>query len=419
VALIVVPRYTYAQATLAGAPIAVRSTRIDAGFAKGYLEATIDTPVEPTAGTYNDPVEIACGAYPIGGSRPDEIHFRGYLKQWDRTMYPTGIRLTCKGYMYRMVETFPPTLTVGDPYTFVPGSLGYDLAGPSYADANGIVLNTGATAEGMIQFLMQTSKMNFDPARIIGNQRRLGLIASDWDVRAQSPLGPFVWSGNRSAYQMMQALDEISVLSEGPGGAYFGRCFRSYEMMGGTPVRWAIGARPFTEALATFTQGVDIEEASGTRSILEAKNWALATGYHFRTWPGPVFFVRQGENPFMPPDQINPVTVNNQMIEWSYESEIVNGHGVSAEAVAGFAYLQYNRELVRVRMKTPLATFIGPGATLAVLIPKVGVTEPLWVESVSRSWDRGKFWQEFSLIGGGLQTEEMGGPPPGSANPSA
>jgi hypothetical protein len=107
--------------------------------------------------------------------------------------------------------------------------------------------------------------------------------------------------------------------------------FRTFES-GDRIIREQISARPPTGAAEiVFSEGVDIERASATHSVKDAKNRVVVTGYDHGT--GPVKAIATAAHPHpVPGVEYDTLTFSSPLIERATEADA--GQGLSCEEKA-------------------------------------------------------------------------------------
>lgn len=312
-------------------------------------------------GTYFDDVTIVVDGTP---------RWSGVLLQWDLSLYPRTITMQCKGRL-EFANRFK--LDIEAVRKEDKGLLLEDFLG-----------GAAATDENIVNAVLAYIGLSTNGGSIQGTGRNYGTIANQ----------EFVWAVNETALGYIQKIDGISA------------GYRTFESAGGTIFRSLITSRPTAPAEMTFTEGVDIREASGSRSVQGAYNGVRIGGYSVGDFKDPRVWLEIVGNPFM--DASNPriYSYDNSMIERRAESS--PGEGMSCQRMAEFWLGELNREIVNVQMTTPRSDVIGPGQIHLVQGPggqayRIGVGEKLWVQKVEGTLDSsGAFSQTMTYIGGGL-----------------
>lgn len=374
------------------------AARMNANAARRYMTATMFCSGLPRGvASLQDAMDqeglIFCGA---GGGTGlhDQLRFRGTYKTYEGDLWPNVVQLIFVGRLFEATRTHNPRLELNDPLANTSGRSATDLiedVGGSDAD--------GVTDEAMIRYLLTVSGVTFTEGDIQGTGRLFGTQDVSPTDAAGNPTGPFIWPAGVSAMTMIERIDQVSVHSDGE------RAFRTVESLTGRPYRVPTGGRPRGAFdVPQFTEGVDVKSATGGASILDLGNYAIVQGY---APPGgiPVFSTLSAANQFQSGDrhylaQDGEVTL--PMIEFETEDE-ADGRGMSTELYARFLMSQINRVPKHVSMVTPRDDLIGPLQTHGLLLPHIGITEPLWCQDVTLSVNeqRGSFLQSLQDLGGG------------------
>ena len=313
-------------------------------------------------GTYFDDVSI---------SVDNIVRWSGIFLQWDYSLFPRQVTMQCKGRLeYANRFKLPiEAVRVEDK-----GLLLEDLTGSS-----------SATDQAIVQAVLDYIGLSRGTVTPLGGSgRNYGTIANQ----------EFVWAVNESALSYIQKIDGVSA------------GYRTFETANGVIFRTEISSRPSGSPDLTFTEGVDIKEASSSRSVQNAYNGVRIEGYSVGDYLDPRVWLEIDGNPFM--DTSNPqiYSYGNPMIERRAESS--TGEGMSCERMAEFWLGELNREIVTVQMTTPRSDLIGPAQIHLIQGPggqayRIGVGEPLWVQRVEGTLDQsGAFSQTMQYIGGGL-----------------
>lgn len=335
----------------------VLSFRWSLGYDMGAGEATITLPVVSGAGTYYDDVSIV-----VDGTE----RWSGQFYQWDYSFYPRSVTMQCKGRLYRASQ-FKLPLEIA--LSIDKGLLLEDLIGAS-----------GGTDQIIVQAVLDYIGLTLNGGSIGGTSKVMGIIAPE----------EFAWSVSDTALSYIQKIDAVS------------QGYRTFESAGGSIFRSQISSRPAGSPDFSFTQGVDIVEASSSRTVQDAYNAVRIGGYAVGDYLDPRVVYAEESNPFQ--GGSNPTRVfswDNSMIE--RRAEASPGTGQSCEAMADFWLGELNREIVKVTMRTPRSDVIGPGQIhLVDAVNRIGVGEHLWVQRVDGELSQGgAFSQSMTYIGGG------------------
>lgn len=311
-------------------------------------------------GTYFDEVSIS-----VDG----QVRWSGIFLQWDFTLFPRQITMQCKGRLEHANRFKLPieAVRVEDK-----GLLLEDFVGGTTTDEN------------IVSAVLDYINLDTRGGVIGGTGRTYGTIANQ----------EFVWEVNESALSYIQKIDGVSA------------GYRTFESTDGDIFRTQISSRPSGSPDLTFTEGVDIKEASSSRTVQNSSNGVRIEGYSVGDYFDPRVWLEVDGNPFMSSSDPQIYSYSNSMIERRAESS--PGQGMSCERMAEFWLGELNREVVTVQMTTPRSDLIGPAQIHLVRGPggsayRLGVGEPLWVQRVEGTLDQsGAFSQTMQYIGGGL-----------------
>jgi hypothetical protein len=231
------------------------------------------------------------------------------------------------------------------------------------------------------------------------------------------PPGPFTWAEGQSGLSYIEQLDEMSVPDDASGR------YRTLESLDGTIYRYKEATAPAGTADFTFTEGVDVLEARISRDPSQAANRITVTGA-----PMPValtlggtgtelsfssdarFTVGSATAPYLPPglppgpEGYPEVTFqfSNPLIEKSTIAQLPTYDVVSCQAVADFLLGEYNAVLDTLEFSTPRDDLLGPGQTIHLQSPRLGLTDPTrhyWLQHLDVELDeRGQFTQRLRLL---------------------
>lgn len=353
-------RRTFVDCSIGGK---ILSARVSLGYDQMVGEAQIEYAEDP-GGSYNDLVTVIMGA---GNNIP---RFTGLLKERQTVHYPNSITLFCRGQ-----------LSLADEYVFQ--YLDDPMQSRIYAESlrqygiDGLLINqlvgsTNATDGSVVyQALAKAGVGNLDP----GNIDDTGTVVGQNSPNAQSA---WAWRQGESALAYVQRVDKVARM-------------RTFETTNGGVFRQRVSGRPTGGSAMTFTDGVDIFSARGSRSEIGLKNGVVVEGFDLGGGNGPITFVT-GSPPYE--------YFSSPMIERL--NALDAGTGFSCEDVATDVFGEVDRETVRLTMTTPRDDEIGPGQIHSILSPRTLITEPLWVQRVDVSVQGGEFSQQMTYIGGGL-----------------
>lgn len=361
------------------------------GFDQRVAEAT----VRRTGGgevnvNYWSPIEIRMGTTPGLGAA---VRFNGYVIPVDNTLFPIEGVLTCKGNLYRAqwVRNQEEGGTVlGDPDTGTP-------------DEQQVltVLATCGVINGQDGGAVTT-------ATVGGTGKALGSLFVGNDSDAFTPL-PWMWAEGEPGLAVIERLDEISVPDDASGR------YRTFESLGGTVFRTKLATAPTATPDFTFTEGVDVLEARIARDPAGAANKVTVNGAPLDVGSLPAgvvatqtFTAASVFAPYLPPGlPLAPdghayvgMTFSSPLIE---KSEVADaGDVVACEAVAQFLLAEYNCTQDVLEFATPRDDLLGPGQTIHLDSPRLGITAPdqhYWLQRLEITLDeQGAFTQRLTCV---------------------
>ena len=333
--------------------------------------ATVELTENPLVSQNSDIVIVA-------GTGPHNVQrFQGRVKRTRANLWPHTFSLICRGRLSLAAE-YKQAVGATLPDFFISAlNSRIPIVGVSMAD---ILNGADPTDENyVLGVLNMVPGLNVDPADIHGTGHLFGLAASR----------ELLWAPHVSALAQCQKLDEVSLgyrLFEGPSGRIF---------------RTQVYGYPTTSADATFTEGVDVLEASGERSIEDLINASYVQGYIFGANPGLIGSYIQESNDFQPEDDphIDP-----------FSSTLIEDNEFAAE-VAQWRLTERNRETVDVQLVTFRDDLLLPGRTIAVNLPHANVTEPVWIQHVEIEVRASPilFQQTIRGTGGGRASDDNDG----------
>jgi hypothetical protein len=310
-------------------------------------------------GTYFDDVSIS-----VDG----QTRWSGIFLQWDFALFPRQVTMQCKGRL-EYASRFK-----------------LDIEAVREED-KGLLLDdfvfSTPTDENIVTSVLDYIGLDANGGSIDGTGRTYGTIANQ----------EFVWAVNDSALSYIQKIDGVSA------------GYRTFESVDGQIFRTEISSRPSGSPDLTFTEGIDIKEASSSRTVQNAYNGVRIGGYSVGDYADPRVWLEIEGNPFMSASNPRIYSYDNSMIERRAEDS--PGDGMSCERMAEFWLGELNREIVTVQMTTPRSDLIGPAQIHLVQGPggqayRLGVGEPLWVQRVEGTLDQsGAFSQTMTYVGGG------------------
>jgi hypothetical protein len=347
------------------------------GFDQRVAEATVRrTGGGEVAVNYWSPVEIRMGCAPGHGVA---VRFNGYVVPVDNNLFPLEGVLVCRGNLYRAqwVRNQEPGGTL--------------MASPPI----------GASDESQVGAILDACGVAYTAGNIGGTGKALGSIY-DWVTEDTVTPGPFTWAEGEAGLSYIERLDEISV----PDGAT-GR-YRTFETLGGEVFRTAMATAPTTTPDFSFTEGVDVLEARITRDPEGAANKVTVDGSPLPYDPAApaavathTFTAASSFAPYLPPgvDYVG-MAFSSPLIEKSLVAD--PGDVVSCEAVAQFLLAEYNCVLDVLEFSTPRDDLLGPGQTIHLHSPRLGITDPdqhYWLQRLEITYDeRGQFTQRLTCV---------------------
>lgn len=390
---------SYVAATLNGSPLTgIVSAFCTYGWRRSVPEATLYVKADPAPGTalYNQVLELTLGA-----GTHNVLSFTGLFRGYSPALWPHAIGLVFRGYM-TLLEEFQNR---DDPLR-AGGLTLLDLLG-----------SLTATDADVVMAVLDRVGVTYTPANIDGTGVTFGSRAPLTNFLWRSgtgtnPLTPLAGAG-QSALDHIQEWDRASAVftdDTSPAGFY-----RFYETVSGF-YRALIGGRPRSTPALTFTEGIDLDIQSVSARDYPLANAVYVTGYDPGLGIGPVRnqdldatggnnggFLGQFDTTFM--GMAVTRDYSSPFIEWGTEAEA--GIGMNAERVGYALLMDYDRETVTVRFRTPRDELITPGMTILVQGPggapgRLLVGENLWVDEVTRgSAEDGEFYQTVVATGGG------------------
>jgi hypothetical protein len=366
------------------------------GFDQRVAEATIRRTGGGTVEiSYWYAVEIRMGCTPGHGLA---TRFKGYVVPVDNSLYPIDSVLTCKGTLYR--AAFVKNTVEGGTPMVDPG--------------------TGTADETMVQEVLTSCGVPFDPAHIGGTGKALGslYIALDDPVTP----GPFTWAEGSAGLDFLEALDAVSVPDTPGSGVPVGR-YRTFESLNGEIHRIPLATVPAADPDFSFEEGVDVLEARITRDPVGAANRVVVSGAPMPLPTGVApppevrlnyvafFAVSSAFAPYLPPDLPDgpdgypavTASFSSPMIEKGATTDPDYPEDVlSCQAVADFLLAEYNCVLDTLEFSTPRDDLLGPGQTVHLTSARLGLTDPdrhYWVQRLEVTMDeRGAFTQRLTCL---------------------
>lgn len=320
------------------------------------------------------------------------LRFTGLYLRTEATLNPHVFSLVCRGNLY-LAQQFTQSIYAGLPVTEVLSTaqanvLQYTIIGERLTD---LLNGAAATDQNIVLAILQAvvPAITVVPGDIGGTGRLFGSANSR----------QFAWATYRTALDMIQQWDQVCL------------GYRTFETLAGRIVRTQVFGYP-GNIDTTFTEGADIWEGTGSRTVEPLINASYVEG---ATVPnarnGLVYGFLQASNPFQPVPVIEQFS--SAWIEGWSTTTASDPAGVSAPGgilnpidVAIWRLAERNRELVNVRFVTFRDDLLMPGHTIGVIAPHMALTEPMWLQHVElRVTANPVLWQQtLYCVGGGLPT---------------
>ena len=353
----------------------------------GYDQRTAEAEVRLTVAsgapsvTYWDEIRVDMGCTPGAGVA---TRFLGYLVPLDSALFPLEGVLHCRGRLYRASWWRNTTAQGTD---MAPGA--------------------GASDQAQVQQVLTTCGVPFTASNVAGTGKALGSVA----LPASDPLtpGPFTWGEGESGLAYIERLDEVSVPDAADGR------YRTFETLAGDVFRIPLATAPKGTADFTFTEGVDVLEGTITRDPDGAANRVTVLGAPLPLTggtPGVIaaetYTATSPTAPYLPPGLPNgpagypevATSFTSPMIEKSLTAD--TGDCLSCQAVATFLLAEVNCVLDTLTFSTPRDDLLGPGQTIHLQSPRLGITDPTqhyWLQRLEITLDeRGAFTQRLTCV---------------------
>lgn len=284
----------------------------------------------------------------------------GLLTHFDYSLYPRSVRLVLRDPLFRAQQYM------------LPGAL---TEGMHLADLTG----GPATDQAIVTAVLSQVGIASYIGGIGGTGRTLGTIAPE----------EFTWKPNETALSYIQRIDAVSL------------GYRTY-WDGGSIVRLQLSSVPSGSPSHTFTEGEDIADGTGGRTVFDSYNAVRVGGYAVGDFLDPRIWYATGGYQSGVTRVFN---FDSPMIE--RRAEASPGSGLSCEAVANYWLDELDREIVRVQMRTPLNGLYLPTQVHRVegTSSRLGVTGGsalFWVQRVDGEWaPSGAFSQTLTYLGEG------------------
>lgn len=359
-------RQPYVQVTVDGTPLTdVLSASVSASINARVATATVDVTALPAGIVPWAAIVVTLGASQATAA----VRFTGYFVAAANRLYPKSTTLICLG-----------KLVLAERYE---NATQRDLSNAG----------VGATDEVLISTVLYYCNLagSWTPADapaamtgIGGTGKTLGTVAKD---RA------FSWFAGASGLAFIDLLDGVCL------------GYRTYDTFDGTIRRTQITTIPAATGSATYTEHVDILEATETTTILEASNQVVVSGFPGILGNTPISYTATAGNPYLViggTQQYVTSNLGSATIERQYSAS-GDGAGLSCEEVANWLLDERNRYREVVTLTTPRDDVIQPGDTISVVSPtRLGIdARRFWVEGVSVRVDAaGAFTQSFTCLTG-------------------
>lgn len=376
------------------------------GFDQRYAEATVRRTGGATVEiSYWSAIRIVMGTDPPSDNGPD-TRFQGYVVPIDNALYPIENVLHCRGRLYR--AAWVRNQQTG----------GTRMADPA----------TGTPDEAQVKAVLTACGVPYADSNIGGTGKPLGLHTVD-GLQNLAP-NPFVWQEGQSGLDYIEQLDAVSVHDTTAVG-----CYRTVETLNGVVHRPPLATAPGTFVEGAFAEGVDVLEARIGRDPAGSANRVTVTGgpdpSNASLLPGDptdvsvaftatsTFTVTSGFAPYLPPGlPAGPGTISpdypagfpvvsaafaSPMLEKSLRVDPHVAEDVlSCQAVADYLLGEYNTVVDTLEFSTPRDVYLGPGSTVHLHSPRLGLTDPTrhyWVQHVELEVDeRGAFTQRLRCL---------------------
>jgi hypothetical protein len=352
------------------------------GFDQRVAEATVRrTGGGAVAVNYWSRVQIWMGTS-VGGS---SLRFAGYVVPVDNQLFPIEAGLICKGSLYR--AQWVRNQAAG----------GTVLADP----------DTGASDQAQVMAVLDACGVTYTAGNIHGTGKALGHAFVGDEADAFTPL-PWTWAQGEAGLDVIERLDAVSVPDAASGR------YRTFESLGGTIFRTKLATTPTATPDFSFTEGVDVLEAKITRDPAGAANKVTVDGAPPPgvSLPGHIvvltFTAKAASAPYLPPG-LPTEPDGHAYVGASFSSPLIekaltadSGSLLSCEAVAQFLLAESNCVLDTLEFSTPRDDLLGPGQTIHLHSPRLGITDPdqhYWLQRLEVSVDeRGAFTQRLTCV---------------------
>jgi len=344
----------------------------------GFDQRTAEAMVRRTGGgevavNYWSPIEIRMGTTPGAGAA---VRFNGYVLPLDNQLFPLEGTLFCKGNLYR--AQWVRNQQAG----------GTDLANPT----------TGTPDEQQVLAVLGSCGVTATSGTIGGTGKALGSVYHG-NPDDSFTAGPWMWAEGEAGLDCIERLDEVSIPDTANGR------YRTFETLAGQVYRTALATAPTTTADFTFTEGVDVLEGRITRDPAGAANKVTVTGAPLdptgATLGAHTFTAGSATAPYLPPG-VSYVGMAFSSVLIEKATNAASGAVLSCEAVAQFLLAEYNCTLDVLEFSTPRDDLLGPGQTIHLHSPRLGITSPTqhyWLQGLEITVDeQGAFTQRLRCI---------------------
>lgn len=384
------------------------------GLDLGVSSASIELTADPLIAKYSK-IEIWIDAVP---KTSPTLRFTGLFLRTDANLWPHSYTMVCKGLLY-LAQQYQQPLWIGMPPSeranvnkFLPvGQYLFDYTEDDndHTVTPGLIGGVSGTDQQIIRAILHKvsgtyPQLQFNDGDIEGTNNEFGLFSAK----------EMVWPPYRTALEMIQMFDQVCL------------GFRLHESLGGVIRRTKILGYPTGPADAEFTEGIDIWEGRGSRSVEQLCNSCYVEGATIGGFIDAngntqrlIWAFLQSSNPFQPSGGFDPNS-DFQSDDWhpvadQFRSPLIetsqllinagqNVNGLSADDVAAWRLSERNRELVTTSFVTFRDVSLFPGRTITVNSPHMAVTEPQWLQRVEVRVQAQPvlFQQTLWTIGGGV-----------------
>lgn len=305
--------------------------------------ATVELATNPSLPNNTEIIIVA------GAGTNNVRRFRGLYKEQQSVMWPHTFTMSLEGMLSRAAR-YQQSRGIGLP-SFINQKL--PVTGLPLSD---LLNGSDPTDQNIIVAVLNyVPGLSVDAADIGGTGKLFGRFA--WRDLA--------WQPYQFALDYIQNLDKVCL-----GWRLFENPFRI--------MRSQVFGYPNDAADYSFTEGVDIWDATGGRSIRNLFNAMYVEGYPVGGNPGLLYSFLAEDNDFQSADDPVTETFSSPLIEG------VNGDTtyLTPDDVATWKLTEGNREQSNIDLVTFRDDLLFCGRTIAVNIPHAAVTEPVWMRQV-------------------------------------